>query len=280
MNIVILTNDNFFCFTFIKNLLELRKNDIKLIVFSSALIGKKSTFASIKWALKNTGFRHTAFKLLIYGIFRSMTMICRLLPFIPNQYSFYLWAKHNNMNYISSANINNEELVQQIQAANPELIILANMNQIVRKQIIEISPKGCINTHCGPLPRYGGISPYVWALANNEDYSAATIHYLEEGLDTGDIIVQKRINVEKNDSAFSLFYRCCLLAGTLLPKVVDEIEAGTVTSYKQDLSKKTYFSWPTKECVKQLHKNGYILAKTMDFVKAIFKQEPRVKQQI
>ena len=120
------------------------------------------------------------------------------------------------------------------------------------------------------------MSPYVWALANNEDHSAATIHYMDEGLDTGDIIAQERVNVVKNDSAFALFYRCCLQAGELLVKVTDEIEAGTVTSYKQDLSKKTYFSWPTKECVKNLHKNGYRLVKVTDFTSAIFNQKPRV----
>jgi len=58
-------------------------------------------------------------------------------------------------------------------------------------------PKRCINVHCAPLPRYGGMSPYVWALANNEDHSAATIHYMEEGLDVGDIIVQEKIDVVK-----------------------------------------------------------------------------------
>ena len=135
--------------------------------------------------------------------------------------------------------------------------------------------KRCINVHCAPLPRYGGMSPYVWALAHNEDHSAATIHYMEEGLDTGDIIVQEKVNVVKNDSAFSLFYRCCLRACELLIKVVDEIEAGTVTSYKQDLSQKTYFSWPTKQCVKNLRKNGYRLAKITDFTRALFNQAPR-----
>ena len=138
-------------------------------------------------------------------------------------------------------------------------------------------PKRCINVHCAPLPRYGGMSPYVWALANNEDHSATTIHYMEEGLDVGDIIVQEKIGVVKNDSAFALFYRCCLKAGEFLIKVVDDIETGTVTSYEQDLSKKTYFSWPTKQCVKDLHKNGYRLAKIADFTKAIFNQTPRLK---
>lgn len=275
MDVVILTNDNFFSFAVLRDFLPLRKSDIKLIVFSSALIGRKGTFASIKWALNNTGFRHTVFKLMVYGVFRVMRITCKLLLFIPNHYSSYLWAKRNNMNYISAADVNNENIVQQIRSVKPDLIISVSMNQIIKKQILEMPCKGCINVHCAPLPRYGGMSPYVRALANNEDHSAATIHYMDEGLDTGNIIVQEKVNVVKNDSAFALFHRCCLRAGELLVKVVDEIEAGTVTSYEQDLSQKTYFSWPTKECIKNLRKNGYRLAKITDFTRALFNQAPR-----
>lgn len=277
MNIIIFTNDNFFSFTVLEKFLKLRKNDIKLIVFSSALIGKRSTVTSIKWSLANTGLRHTVFKLMIYGVFRAMKIVCKFLPFIANHYSSYLWAQRNNVTSVVSSNINDAEVVEQIRDSKPDLIVSVSMNQIVKKQILEMPRKRCINVHCAPLPLYGGMSPYVWALANNEDHSAATIHYMDEGLDTGDIIVQERVNVVKNDSAFALFYRCCLRAGKLLVKVVDEIEAGTVTSYEQDLSKKTYFSWPTKECVEQLRKNGYRMVKIADFVNAIFKQEPRVK---
>lgn len=276
MSIVILTNDNFLSFAVLKKFLELRKDHIKLIVFSSALIGKKGAFSSIKWSLHNTGFRHTVFKLMVYGVFRMMRIICRLLPFVPNHYSSYLWAKRNNMNCICTADINKREIVQQIKSANPDLIISVSMNQIVKKQILEVPPRRCVNVHCAPLPRYGGMSPYVWALANNEDHSAATIHYMDEGLDTGDIIIQEKVMVVKNDSAFALFYRCCRRASALLVKIVDMVEAGTVSSYKQDLSKKTYFSWPTKQCVKDLRKNGYRLAKVSDFTRAIFSQRPRV----
>jgi len=277
MKIVILTNDNFFSFAVLKEFLELRKNDIKLIVFSSALIGKRGTVASIKWALANTGFCHTTFKLMVYGIFRMMRVVCKLLPFIPNHYSSHLWAERNGINSVDAANVNSPEIVEQIRMINPDLIVSVSMNQIVKKDILEMPAKGCINVHCAPLPRYGGMSPYVWVLAHNEDYSAATIHYMEEGLDEGDIIVQDKIRVVEKDSAFALFYRCCLKASELLIKAVDDVEAGTVKSYKQDLSKKTYFSWPTKECVKNLHKNGYRLAKIADFTCAIFNQKPRVK---
>jgi len=277
MKIVILTNDNFFSFSVLKNFLERRREEIELVVFSTALIGKRRAWGSIKWSLKNTGFRHTVFKLMVYGIFRMMRIICKFFPFIRNHYSSRLWFERNGINRIDTSDINSPEITEQIRRANPDLVVSVSMNQVVKKEILQIPSRGSINVHCAPLPRYGGMSPYVWALANNEDYSATTIHYIEEGLDEGDIIVQEKVDVVKGDSAFSLFYRCCLRARALLPKVVDEIEAGTATCYEQDLSKKTYFSWPTKECVKQLHANGYSLAKVMDFVRAIFKQEVHAK---
>ncbi len=88
-------------------------------------------------------------------------------------------------------------------------------------------------------------------------------------IDIASFVVQTAI-VFVDDSVFALFYRCCQRAGELIIKVVDTIEADTAGSYKQDLSQKTYFSWPTKECVKNLRKNGFRLAKITDFTCAIF----------
>ena len=275
MRLIILTNDNFFSFTVLKDFLEARKEEIELIIFSSALIGKRSAFESIKWSLKKTGFRHTMFKLSVYGVFKFMKILCGILPFVRNNYSSFLWAMKNNIDSLITPNVNSEEVIDKLKEINPDLIVSVSMNQIVKKQILEMPPKKCINVHCAPLPKYGGMSPYVWALANNEDYSATTIHYMEEGLDVGDIIVQKKVPVVKKDSAFSLFYRCCLCAGKHLVKVVDEIEADAVSSYEQDLAQKTYFSWPTKQCIMNLHSNGHCLAKIRDFAFAIFKQKPR-----
>ena len=272
MNIVVLTNDNFFSFTVLRDFLILRKKDIKLVVFSSALIGRKGRAASIMWSLSKTGFRHTAFKLMVYGIFRIMKMICRGLPFIQNRYSSALWAQKNNIACVRTDDVNSPQIVKQIQSAACDLVISVSMNQIVREKVLNMPAKGCINVHCAPLPRYGGLSPYVWVLANNEDHSAVTIHYMQEGLDEGDIIVQEKVGVARNDSAFALFYRCCLRAAELLPEVVNKIEQGTVISVKQNLAQRTYFSWPDRQCVKKLHENGYCLARTVDFVRAIFKQ--------
>jgi len=276
MKIVILTNDNFFSFTVLKEFFQARRQDIRLVVFSSALIGKKGMLASVKWSLANTGLPHTVFKLTVYGTFRLMNLVCGLLPFLQNRHSSRLAVERMGIQSIDAADVNASDVVEQIRTAQPDLIVSVSMNQIVKQPILQMPPKGCINVHCAPLPRYGGMSPYVWALANGEDHSAATIHYMEEGLDTGDIIVQEKVAVMENDSAFALFYRCCLRAAALLPEVVDTIENGTVQSHKQDLSQKTYYSWPTRKCVADLHKNGYRLARLTDFTSAIFKRKPRV----
>lgn len=276
MRIVMLTNDNFFSYTVLKEFLRLRKDDTKLVIFSAALIGKRGTFASIKWSLAHTGLRHTLFKLTVYGVFKLMKVLCRLLPFIPNHYSSYLWIRKHSIPFLICPDINNPEVVENIKTIEPDIIVSVSMNQIVSKEILQIPPHRCINVHCAPLPRYGGMSPYVWALANNEDHSAATIHYMDEGLDTGDIVVQKKINVLKGDSAFALFYRCCMRAGQMLINVVNDIEKGTVTSYCQDLSQKSYFSWPTKQSVRSLRKHGFRLAKTKDILLAVFKQRARL----
>ena len=270
MNLVLLTNDNYFSFLVLEKFLSERKDDISLVVFSTALIGKRGTFESIQWSIDNTGLRHTIFKLMVYGIFRFMKIVCTLLPFIPNKYSSFLWVKRNGIDYIHAANINSVEVVEKIELCKPDLIVSVSMNQIVKEKILTMPPKRCINVHCAPLPKYAGMSPYVWALANNEDHSAATIHYMEQGLDEGDIIVQEKISVRERDSAFALFHRCCSSASGHLTKVVKDIEDGTVTFYEQDLTEKTYFSWPDKDCVKRLRDNGYRLARVGDFLKAIF----------
>lgn len=275
MNIVLLTNDNYFSFTAARDFLERRKNDISLIVFSSALIGKKGPFASIWWSLENTGFRHTVFKLMVYGVSRTMKIICKFFPFVPNNYSSYLWAQRNSVNCIRAVNINAPEVANQIKSMNADLIVSVSMNQIIKKNILNMPQHKCINVHCAPLPRYQGMSPYVWALANNEDYSAVTIHYMDEGLDTGNIIVQEKISVVVNDTAFALFYRCCCKAAELLLKVVDNIEKGQVTSYPQNLEDKSYFSWPTKQCVKDLRNNGFRLARFKNFMRVIFQRRPQ-----
>jgi folate-dependent phosphoribosylglycinamide formyltransferase PurN len=276
MKIVLLTNDNYFSYIVTEKFLKNYKSDIALVVFSSALVGKRNAFNSILWAFKNTGIRHTVFKLCVYGVFKVTRILGQLFPKVICGCSTFLWVKKNNLKFITTNDVNAYECVETIKAACPDLIVSVSMNQVIKKEILELPVNRSINVHCAPLPKYGGMSPYIWGLANKENYSAATIHYMDEGLDTGDIIAQEKISVLAGDSAFCLFHRCCSKASELLMETIKKIDNGSVNSYSQDLSKKSYFSWPTKQSIMDLKKNGYYLAKFKDFYLAILTQKPRL----
>ncbi|MFO0838479.1 MAG: formyltransferase family protein [Phycisphaerae bacterium] len=268
--ILLLTNDNFFSWCVLRDFLPARKEQIVGIVFSQALVGKKDMQSSLSWVLKNTGWRHFVFKSAVYGVFRVWNRLLALLGGRRWASSTLLWTRRNGVRHWLSSNINEPAFLDELRSLKPELIVSVSMNQVAKRELLKMPPLGCINVHCAPLPRYAGMSPYVWALANGEDYSAATIHYMEEGLDEGDILVQEKVPVRPGDSAFHLFWRCCARAGELLETTVSEIESSTQKSVPQDLSQRSYFSWPTPECVKSLRQRGYRLARTTDFLRAMF----------
>ena len=276
MKIVLLTNDNYFSYIAAIRFLENYKSDIALVVFSSALVGRRNTLSSIFFTLKNTGVRHTIFKLFTYGIFKVTRILSQVFPKILCGCSTFLWVKRNKLKFITTDDVNSYVCTNTIKAANPELIVSVSMNQVIKKEILNLPVNRSINVHCAPLPEYGVMSPYIWGLANNESYSAATIHYMDEGLNTGDIIVQEKISVLAEDSAFCLFHRCCNAVSELLLETVKKIQNGSVESYPQDLSKKSYFSWPTKQCIVSLRRNGYSLVKIRDFYLAILTQKSRL----
>lgn len=269
MKYVLVTNDNFFSFVVMKRFLQLHKNDIKLVVFSSKLIGQRGSLASIYWSIINTGFRRTFFKLSVYGVFRAMSIIRKVLPFIPNNWSSEVWVKENGIEFTTTEELNSDSLYEVIKSKDPDLIISVSMNQIMKERLLTLAPMGSINVHCAPLPKYAGMSPYVWALANNEAQSAATIHFMTEGLDEGDIILQEDVLVKSNDTAFNLFYRCCLAASDQLVRVVSRFEKDTVESFEQDKAMRSYYSWPDRECSKRLRANGFKFVKASDYFKAL-----------
>ena len=269
MKYIVVTNDNFFSFVALKRFLQLHKNDIKLVVFSSKLIGQRGSLASIYWSVLNTGFRHTFFKLSVYGVFRAMSIIRKVLPFIRNNWSSEVWVKENGIEFTTTEELNSDGLYEIIKAKDPDLIISVSMNQIMKERLLNLAPMGSINVHCAPLPKYAGMSPYVWALANNEAQSAATIHFMTEGLDEGDIILQEDVFVESNDTAFNLFYRCCLAASDQLVHVISQFEKDTVQSFEQDKAMRSYYYWPDRECTKRLRANGFKFVKAADYFKAL-----------
>ena len=159
-------------------------------------------------------------------------------------------SKHYSVPLFKIYNINSEHSIRLINKLNPDLIVSIFYTEILKNYVINIPKKGCINLHPSYLPAYKGVSPYFWILYNKEKETGFTIHYLTEKIDSGSIIIQKKINIE-NDNFYSLKNKLTYLGKDLLIKSINLIKNDKVVAIKQDETG-SYYSWPTPEVIKKI----------------------------
>ena len=130
---------------------------------------------------------------------------------------------------------------------NADVIVVVAFGQILPASIINMPKYGCVNVHASLLPKYRGASPIQWAVIDGCEYSGVTTMKMDEGLDTGDILMVEKVKLDAKETGGSLFDRLSDVGAQLLVKTLEGLEAGTITPVKQDDSESTY--------VKMLHKS-------------------------
>ena len=126
-----------------------------------------------------------------------------------------------------------------LRAWRPELIAVAAFGRILPKIILEMPPKGCINVHGSLLPKYRGAAPIQWAIIKGEKETGITTMLMDEGMDTGAVLLQERIAIEPDDTAGSLSSKLAAVGGRLLTETLTRWKAGTLTPRAQDNSQAT-----------------------------------------
>ncbi len=150
-------------------------------------------------------------------------------------------ARENGLLLFENININSEEFIKSAEQLNPDLIVVVNFSQILKQQIIAIPKKGCINTHASLLPDYRGRAPLNWAIINGEKRVGVTVHNIETGIDTGDIILQEPVEVEEDDYIENVLMKVTSIYPDVVNNAVDLIAEDKVIGKKQDMSKGRYF---------------------------------------
>lgn len=129
--------------------------------------------------------------------------------------------------------INDPQYVEMIRRLNPELIAVLGTS-LLKEPIISIPPKGVLNIHSGLSPYYRGSDCVFWPLYNEEpQYVGVTVHYIDLGTDSGDIIHQARPCIEAGDDEATLFCKVIKLGVDLMIQAIEEAEAGTIKAYPQ-----------------------------------------------
>lgn len=144
-------------------------------------------------------------------------------------------------------NVNSKESVEKIRALDPDFIVVVAYGQIIRKDILEIPKYDIINVHASLLPKYRGAAPINWSIIDGEEETGITIMEIQEGLDTGDMILKGSIKIEEDDDAISITDKLSKLGGDLLPEAILGLVDGSLVKKKQDDSLSSYASMMSKE---------------------------------
>ena len=131
---------------------------------------------------------------------------------------------------------NNVEFLDEIKKLNPDLIIVVAYGKILPKELLDIPKYGCINVHGSLLPKYRGAAPIQWAVLNGDKTTGITTMFMDEGMDTGDILLKKEVEIGKNETTGELWERLSHVGADLLIETLKELEKnnGNIKRIKQE----------------------------------------------
>lgn len=137
-------------------------------------------------------------------------------------------AEENNITVYQPNTMKSEEMINLIKDINPDIIVVVAYGKILPKVILDIPEFGCINVHASLLPKYRGAAPIQWAVLNGDTETGVAVQQMNEGIDTGDLLLVKKTKIDINETSAELFDRLSLLGADALDKTINMIENDSV----------------------------------------------------
>ncbi len=250
MKIVVLTqNDPFYLGDQLNYLLGRLPEDVQIVgcvVFDVSPFGKRESF----WAKAIKTLKIFGFAFFVRYGFKFIKS-----KFVSSNKVGSILEKHQVKKINIVWNINSIESLELIQSFNPDLLVSIAGNQIFKKDLIELAPCGCLNLHTALLPKYRGLMPSFWVLKNDEKYTGVSVFFVDEGIDSGPILVQKKIEIG-NRSQESLIRDTKKMGMDAINEAISLIQKGGYTVLENDDEQSTYFSFPTRKDVIEFKKLG------------------------
>ncbi|GBD39679.1 Methionyl-tRNA formyltransferase [bacterium HR37] len=143
--------------------------------------------------------------------------------------------------------IKTEEFLKQLEELRPDIICVVAYGKILPKDILELPRYGCINVHASLLPKYRGAAPINWAIIRGEKVTGITTMKMDEGMDTGDILLQREVPIEDEDTAETLSHKLSLTGAEVLIETLNLLKEGKLKPIPQNHSQATYAPMLKKE---------------------------------
>ncbi|MGH1487436.1 MAG: methionyl-tRNA formyltransferase [Cellvibrionaceae bacterium] len=143
------------------------------------------------------------------------------------------WSQRLKVPYLVYENVNSTDFIDTINQYGADVFVSMSFNQILRKDILSVPSEGFINCHAGALPFYRGRNPLNWVLINDEKEYGITVHYIDEGIDTGDIIRQNLYPIGDKDSYATLLSKAVNNCAEVLYQALKDIHQKKIQLIKQ-----------------------------------------------
>ncbi|MBY0369720.1 methionyl-tRNA formyltransferase [bacterium] len=156
-------------------------------------------------------------------------------------------AEKSGLTVLPVENVNAPEVLAQLRDLKPDLILVAAFGQLLKKELLELPPLGCLNVHGSLLPKYRGAAPIQRAILNGEKETGVAVQRIVRKLDAGDILLTRRLPILPQDTSGTLFDRLAELGADALVEAVEMVESGRTQFTPQDEAQATHAAKLTKE---------------------------------
>tara|TARA_Y100001970_G_C14226933_1_gene856261 strand:- start:330 stop:1124 length:795 start_codon:yes stop_codon:yes gene_type:complete len=257
-----------------KKLLKYNSNRISLIVIVSQIPGSFiQKYKLIYKLIKKSSIAFAYYKFFESTLFNILIKIKGMLKYKDSENNTVKKleeiANDYNIKVLETADINNKNILIEIKKFKPE-IIFSVMNQIIKRSTFDFIGEIFINAHGSYLPKYRGPAQYIFYLANKDKEFGVTLHFMNEGIDNGNIIMQQNFKFDEYISAYRLHFQMAQKYAFMFNKFLDEnISLKNIISFKQSESDATYTRMPVAKDIKTLHSNGNSLIKLKDFINCV-----------
>ncbi|HJQ99092.1 MAG TPA: formyltransferase family protein [Candidatus Polarisedimenticolaceae bacterium] len=220
--------------------------------------GKRSVLQTARDLSRLYGVRYFLWKSARYAAVKLKAKVLNdLLGSTRRCYSVAAVARKYGLEVTRAVDVNSEEFRERLARHGVELVVSISGTQLYRKELRAQISGGIINCHGALLPKYRGLMPSFWTLANGETEGGVSVHFVDGKLDNGPIVVQRRYRIHPRDTLEEVMARSKDLAAEAIIDAVRLIEAGSPPVIANDASQATSFSMPTREDVLRFRANGH-----------------------
>jgi methionyl-tRNA formyltransferase len=257
--IIFCTYSSIYSSIVLEQLIKDSEIEVVAIINSTRVIHPKYGF--IRGALKQiqlSGLRYASYLFIVTDLFRWLQPLSCIFNF--GKKSVHGFAKQYGIPILDTLDMNEADAIKFIKWSNVDTLLAAHLNQLVKPVVLDLPDLECLNIHPSKLPSYKGVDPVFYALLNKETKTGVTLHKMSEDFDSGKILAQKTIAIEKESSVY--LYNCQLFEeGVKL--ALDWMKNQTADKSMLDsdveednLGNKNYDSWPSRVQIMQFKQAG------------------------